>query len=561
LLFKTANDLHIILYLLLINQSRNMKKTLKKTGLGALCLLLFGACKPNEKKTTENSDTEYDFSITVEKTTKANAPALQSFAHWTDGNNWFLFAGRTNQKDDNGGIHMINGDTSDYSVQSFPPPSFNTEMILYNYAQDAILFRLSIDDFLVKLEGVIKQEENREELEAILPNIRTAVTSLRSTNPLVAQDGDYLYLVGGYGTDLDSASEYNPNNYQTFNTVIRLHIPSIRAVVMDDAQIDWSNFFRYGTNNSLRSTGGELHIINGNLYLCGGHNYGKYAKNGQEYVNAVFPFTVSNSPGTLIGLDIQVGSPISDMPNQLGTHAADSLSTFRRRDGPIVPILIQDTTTSPVSYVEGVAFYGGVFKFNARAAWNDAIYITPDLNSGTTNALSKYVPDTEYDQNNYNVYSCPDFGVVSPGKDGVLRVHTFLPGGIGDGSDDGNLSGFTDSHVQAILNTKTLKSTPLTTNSGTFGQTNYFYGAEASFMPVKGDSVKYFNASTGETDFIDAEETFKGGVTQVTVGYIYGGIVAFQKSPGKAKNKGFGPDYSAASNTIWKVTLHATPKS
>jgi hypothetical protein len=537
-----------------------MRKTSFKHVLLWCCTpLLFAACAESAEAETEESATSYTFSLAVTPVNNTQAPALQSFAHGVHGNQWLLFAGRTNEDTLNGGLHMINGKNSDYSVTSFPPPSFNTTFMVYDFAQDKIQAKVSIYDFWTYLEYAMGEEKDSERFTGYIPNIKAAISSLRASNPLVTQDGEFLYIVGGYGTDIDSTN--SSNNYQTFNTVIKLHVPGMIKLLTMKQVDDWDNLFRFGSNDLLRSTGGELHKIDDVLYLCGGHNFGKYAgPNGQIYLTAVYPFTVSKVPNSLLGLNVNMMAPISDVAaDSLGTNYADSHSIFRRRDGPMVPILVEDTTNG-IQYNQGVGFYGGVFKYKALAAWNDAIYVTPT--PGNTNkVLNTITHDSTYNQNNYNVYSCPDFAVVNAGSDGVVYLHTFLPGGIGDGQDDGNLSGFSNSYVETVLNTKTMLSTPNINASSIFPNTPYYFGAEAEFIPVSGDSVKYFSAASGTTPFIDAQASFANGVSALTVGYIYGGIVAMQKSPGKAKNHGYGPGYSGASNAIWKVVLKATPKS
>ena len=65
-----------------------------------------------------------EYTITIDATKNVNAPALQSFAHGIHGDEWLLFAGRTNQNNDNGGLHDMTA-KSDYAEESFPPTSFN----------------------------------------------------------------------------------------------------------------------------------------------------------------------------------------------------------------------------------------------------------------------------------------------------------------------------------------------------------------------------------------------------------------------------------------------------
>ena len=101
----------------LINTITPMKKIYFFLTAG-LVLLLCTACPGPSNKTTT-------YEVSINQITRANAPALQSFAHATSGNDWLLFAGRTNKDALIGGIHNLN---ANYADSSFIPKSFNTKI-------------------------------------------------------------------------------------------------------------------------------------------------------------------------------------------------------------------------------------------------------------------------------------------------------------------------------------------------------------------------------------------------------------------------------------------------
>jgi len=531
-----------------------------------------GACQnaPKPAETEENLDSpaptvkEYTFSLSLSKADSANytnAPEMQSFAHAVSGDQWLLLCGRTNSTSDgyDGGLHNM-GKSSNYANKSFPPGSFNTAIHLYNTSSNS-LQSVAFSDFnaaLITAAGGSPDETLKTYFEAVVKNL----DQLRCSNPLATTAGDYLYIVGGYGTNADSI-DYRVS-YQTFNTVTQIHVPTMIKVISGQSvtKEEWNLFYRMGSADQLKSTGGELHMIDNIFYLCGGHNYGKGALKGQKYVDAVYPFTVSNNTDDMISLDITVNSLISDIPeDKINTHEADLTSIFRRRDGPVVPILAKN---SAGSIIQGVAFYAGVFKPTPQGekgleAWNDAIYVTPDLTSSST-TVANYKMDTDYNQQNYNVYSCPDFGVVHQNAAGDVLLSTFMPGGIGNGDAEGKLSPFSNTYVEAILNTSTMTSTPNIVKESLVRDNTSFYGAEAAFIPANDASIKHYSSSIGKTEFIDAEATFGTSGGSKVIGYFYGGIEAEIASPGSGNRTGYGPGLSKASNAVWEVTLTATPK-
>lgn len=549
-----------------------LNKTLS-TLLALISIAAF-ACKPKEVQVPS-----YEYSLSLAPVVQQNAPALQSFAHGSVGDDWLLFAGRTNRVNDDGGLHDINGKNANYANTSFLPLSFNEDIFVYNVKDDSV-WSLSFRDLasLITYYEVPKGTPNEAALKVLLPKIGEAITAhstvFRNTNPLVTQDDEgYLYLLGGYGTEPGQSE--NPNGYITFNQVARIHVPSLINIIKQQenptiSNVDWENLFAFGSNTKLVSTGGEMFKIGDTFYMAGGHNFGSTASNGQKYVDAVYPFTLSKSAD--LELSISVSAPISDLPEpEINSPSADDISKFRRRDCPIVPALFADGDQLSA----GLTFYGGVFQPDSVVtvmnngqpvknkdgkdstvsylrAWNDAIYIHPGIGSEyRTEASPYYTIDPSFYQANLNVYSCPDIELYDVNSNTVV---TFLIGGIGNGAYQTyeTLSEFTNTLLKVKYDVKAGTSSKELASSNIFNSSN-FYGAEAALF-YKGDAnVPFVTAKEGKTEVINPGTIGFDDNGNFDLGFVYGGIEAFEGGPGT-----FGPGKSAASNKIWKVTLNRT---
>jgi len=499
---------------------------------------LFFSCKPTDKPKSEG----FPYKLEITETALKNAPHLQSFAHAVDGTNWLLFAGRTNTKDtkkgekDDGGLHNMN---ANYSSTSFPPPSFNKNIFVYDVAIDATQ-SISVEDLL----GIVEKE-----FSMYLGILAENISVFQNTNSQVKQSGEFMYLVGGYGPKdiLDPTSDY-----VTYNQVAKIHVPSLINLVKGDyAAVDKDKLFAFGKHENLIATGGELQATgtgdNFALYLVGGHCFGTNCYNGQKYQDAAYEFTVAPTKGkdSLIALTVSLGEVLSDVSDPK-SPAADNDSQMRRRDGPILPQLFKNAPGTDAQ--QGFAFFAGVFKpgDDPLEAWNDALYFHPGF-VNTENKL--YTIDSAYDQKNYNVYSCPNFVIYDEKSE---TVHSFLMGGIGDGKTDpaGNLSGFTNTAMHIETSVVNMKSTnTLISPENLFNKNKdnapNFYGAEAIFF--NSDEVFTYKLDKTETELLDIS---KFGDSDVFVGYIFGGIEAFESNPAS-----YGPRKSRASNKVWKVTL------
>lgn len=507
----------------------------------SITFLLFFSC--NQKKEAALIP---EYIVSVAATNKENAPALQSFSHGISGAEWLLFAGRTNQENDNGGLHDMTP-KSDYANESFPPVSYNEKLYVYNPSTDAVATSISIEE----MKKIISEKFKSYQKDTI----KKYESAFKNTNAVVKQVNEYLFVIGGYGP-IDFKKP-KTTNYETYNHVVRIHVPSMIQLIKGNYDaVDESKLLAFGEHKSLVSTGGEMYYIGGDniekgkFYLVGGHNFGETAVNGQKYLDAVYPFSIGpkivEKDTIKYGLGISVGTAISDVSDPNGASSDDN-SIFRRRDGPITPSLYYNSLDKKVE--ESIAIYTGVFKPGEDLqAWNDAIYVHPNW-AGKNNKLYTY--DKAYNQKNYNVYSCPNI-VAFDAKNKTL--HTFLLGGIGDGNTtkETRLSGFTNTgtHIQLNVDEKPMQSSSNTFSHNLFGNnqtenTAPFYGAEAIMFPSSD-----FTSTAVSKEIIDLESSFNANKKTIEVGYIFGGIEAFVSHPGT-----YGKTKSRASNKIWKVTL------
>lgn len=508
---------------------------MKASYLNLLGFILFGtmlwSCsgKPaanNQDTPTADSSktTQYTYTVSLSEIKGSKAPSLQSFVHAVEGNEWLLFGGRTNDVADKtmGGMHNF----SNYSNEGFPKKTFNTNLFVYN-VQDTMLYQMSVDSCIAKMI------ENLPALKGMQAKLRSIFVN---SNPQIAEQGDYIYVLGGYGVGYQGDA-----GYITYPQVAKIQIKTLIKLIKKEAlsKDEWNELIKVNLNlpEPVIATGGEMFIINNTFYLAGGHNFQEAGKKSfQKYLDAVQPFELADSSDHF--LKVTVGKTITD-------NLPDSTTIFRRRDAPIVPIMSKiDNTLKP-----GIALYAGVFTYgDDGTAWPDAIYIHPQTQ---TKEGQFYTYDKPYNQMGNNAYSCADFG----GYDGNSEtLHTFLLGGIGAGKDDTELS-FTNNGLQITYNTQLdMLTTVLTKPQSTpqslpevYNSDTLKHGAEAALMPNE-KLVKM-----PDSEIIDLNKSF-GEANTIDIGYVYGGILSKSAAPG-GSSKG----QSMASHKIWKVTLTRKP--
>jgi len=292
---------------------------------------------------------------------------------------WLIFGGRTN------GLHTF-GTTG---VESFPPAFQNPDIIVID---PATWQSWSVPWTSTGLAASV-------------------YTPLMSTNQEFHQDGDNLYVMGGFSTPDGGV------NFNTYSTLTALSVSALANAVISGGNFAQANLVQI-TDSRFEVTGGELSAINDVYYLAIGQNFqGGYTVNGppptftQTYTSEIRSFRIhyDGSAGTLSTSDYQV---LRDPVN------------FRRRDYNL-------TETIDPSGQPGLAIHGGVFTIPQQVAYGNPILI-----DGSRNARV----DTSYEQffSQYSSAHIPLFDAANG------SMYTIFLGGISGYDYDfatGQLSG------------------------------------------------------------------------------------------------------------------------
>lgn len=194
---------------------------------------------------------------------------------------------------------------------------------------------------------------------------------LQSTNMNFYQDGDSLYIIGGYA--------YSPtiDDHITFPYLTSVQVSALIEAVISGNPID--AFFKQITDEHFAVTGGQLGKIDNTFYLVGGQRFdGLYNPMGhptytQTYSDQIQKFTINNRGNQLSYSNY---SNISDPVH------------LRRRDYNLIPQIFPDGT-------EGYTISSGVFQ-----ATVDLPFLYPvDINA------NGYTPITNFNQYLSNYHS------------------------------------------------------------------------------------------------------------------------------------------------------------
>ena len=217
---------------------------------------------------------------------------------------------------------------------------------------------------------------------------------LTSSNIPYHQDGNRLYMIGGYGWS-DSV-----NDFKTFSTLTSIDLACLHDAVISGNPTE--SCFRQINDSALASCGSNLAKIDDRYYLVFGHEFnGIYAVNNgnnafftQKYSNEVRSFNI-NDDGQ--NLSISNYSALRDSVN------------FHRRDYNLVPQIFPDGT-------EGLTAFSGVFQYQANLPFLNTINITPNSTS--------VVPDFDQHLSQYH-------NAVLPVYDSTGNVmHSYFFGGM-----------------------------------------------------------------------------------------------------------------------------------
>ncbi|MBK7957423.1 MAG: T9SS type A sorting domain-containing protein [Bacteroidetes bacterium] len=300
---------------------------------------------------------------------------------------------------------------------------------------------------------------------------------LSSTNMEFHQEGDYLYIIGGYGYNAASSSR------KTFGSLIAVDVPAVIQAVINGTSI--TPFFRQKNDIQFAVTGGHLKKINSTYYLVGGNKFdGNYNPMGnptytQVYTNAIRKFNLTDD-GTNIA--------ITHLP------AITDAVNLRRRDYNAVSQILPNRE-------EGITAFSGVFQPTVDL---------PFLNCVNIDSASYVVNNTF--QQHYNHYHCPVIPIYSHSKN---EMHTIFFGGIAQFYDSAGVL-IKDDNVPFV------KTIARVTRDSTGKMVEYklpiempsLLGASAEF--ILNNYVKHYKNEVIKLDELKADTTL--------VGYIYGGI-------------------------------------
>lgn len=274
------------------------------------------------------------FQLQIEAIGGTVLPGLHSFAFAQVQDKWLIIGGRTN------GLHGLNNN------DGFPS-EYKNEMVTVIDTSSWSFYQADLH----QLPGSVADP-------------------IRSTNMEYIQEGNYLYMIGGYGYD-STASKF-----VTFPTLTAIHINDMIDAVINNKPI--ASCIRQVKDTNLTVCGGDLTKLGNDYYLMFGHNFiGRYSPDAsvglfkQTYSNCIKKFNITDN-GTTITL--------ANFSYNVDT------TNFHRRDLTTCAMVNPDGSF-------GIGAYGGVFQKNA-----DMPYVEPILmaSNGTTTVKSYQQQMSQY---------------------------------------------------------------------------------------------------------------------------------------------------------------------
>ncbi len=301
-----------------------------------------------------------------------------------------------------------------------------------------------------------------------------------ATNIEFYQQGDYLYLAGGYGYSATSA------DHITYPYLSAVKVPDVINAIISG--IGFSVYCRQITDTMFAVTGGYLNKINTTYYLTGGQKFiGRYNPMGptsgpgfiQIYTNAIRKFNIIDDGTTL---SVNHLTQILDATN------------LHRRDYNVVPQILPTGE-------EGITAFSGVFQTGVDLPYLNCVNIDS----------TGYVVNSTFAQY-YNHYHCAHIPIYSATAN---EMHTVFFGGIAQYYDSLGIL-VHDNNVPFV------KTIARVTRNSTGVMSEYklpvempgLLGAGSEFIEV--DGLPEYPNHVIKLDNLTADTTM--------VGYIYGGI-------------------------------------
>lgn len=272
--------------------------------------------------------TDFGFSLELKPIQIDGFNGLHSFAFGQHEGKWLIIGGRTD------GLHPRQ------PFNAFQQSDNNTEILVIDVVEKMVWTR---------------------SVNVLSPSLKE---QLQSTNMSFYQDGNILYIIGGYA--------YSPStgDHVTFPYLTSINVPAVIQSVMNGD--DFESYIRQATDDFFAISGGQLGKINDVFYLVGGHRFdGRYNPHGnptftQTYSNQIRKFTIEENSNVLI---FSIDSIITDEVH------------LRRRDYNLLPQIFPDRKP-------GYTISAGVFQRQTDLPFLYPVDITAE----------GYYPQTEFNQ-------------------------------------------------------------------------------------------------------------------------------------------------------------------
>jgi len=414
----------------------------------------------------------FPYDVVLTPVAVTGLPGLHSYAFGQHNGKWLIIGGR---KD---GIHARQ------PFNAFPGSQNNTDIYVVDIATQQT-WSTSVNS----LATGIKEQ-------------------LQSTNMNFYQDGNALYIIGGY------AFATSANDHITFDKLTSIDVPGLITAITTNSSI--TSYFKQITNTNFAITGGQLGKIGNEFYLVGGQRFdGRYNPMNnptftQTYSNSIRKFEIDNS-GTQLSI-----SNYSTITDAVHLH---------RRDYNLLPQVFPNGEL-------GYTIASGVFQINA-----DLPFLYPvDIKA------SGHFPQTSFNQYLSNYHS----GKACLYDATNNNMHNLFFGGMSQYYyNNGTLvQDDTVPFVKTISRTTRMADGSLTEYQLPVEMPN-LKGAGAEFIP--NENLPHYSNEVIKLSDITA--------TEFVIGHLFGGIQSSSNSPFTTNQ----PSLSSADPTVYEVKLVYNP--
>lgn len=280
---------------------------------------------------------ELPFILELEEATRPEIPGLHSFAFAEWQGWWVVIGGRIN------GLHGF------FPFTAFPENGANTSIRLID-PETGDMYSYEVGTLGIRYPDALK-----------------------STNPQYTQDGEVLYIAGGYGKDNASGK------FVTFPMLTAVKLPELVAKML--AGENPATAFLQMESPYLQVCGGEMDKLGDYFYLVGGHVFeGNYSQTQSASFTQTYTYEIRKFKLRVIANTVQI----------LDYSAHRDETNLRRRDFTLAPQILPNGKPA-------LCLYGGVFRPNADLPYYNPVRITED---------QIFQMDATYEQV-FSQYTCP----------------------------------------------------------------------------------------------------------------------------------------------------------